>query len=152
MEIVYVYTKKRSEFGRQCNFSDRPAELHCDIAPDAALAANFVKRSPIDIGLQCTQEMSEHEVRVMLCSQHFFSYNVCLVVKDRHFLSYKTAAAIATISLQSDGDFIPYLDIRHLKPKQIHMLSDLQMHQYNFSIKLLEQSTCKVGQNLISCC
>ena len=63
MEIVYVYTKKRSEFGRQCNFSDRPAELHCDIVPDASLAANFVVRCPIDRGLQCTQEMSEHQVR-----------------------------------------------------------------------------------------
>jgi len=62
MEIVYVYTKKRSQFGRQCNFSDRPAELHCDIVPDASLAANFVARNPIDRGLQCTQEMSEHEV------------------------------------------------------------------------------------------
>ena len=66
MEIVYVYTKKRSEFGRQCNFSDRPAELHCDIVPDASLAANFVVRCPIDRGLQCTQEMSEHQVRTEL--------------------------------------------------------------------------------------
>jgi len=66
MEIVYVYTKKRSEFGRQCNFTDRPAELHCDIAPDASIAANFMKRNPVDVGLQCTEEMSEHEVRVAL--------------------------------------------------------------------------------------
>jgi len=76
MEIVYVYTKKRSEFGRQCNFSDRPAELHCDIVPDASLAANFIVRTPIDRGLQCTGEMSEHEVRIglgplyALCSLH----------------------------------------------------------------------------------
>ncbi|KAI1886582.1 hypothetical protein AGOR_G00197290 [Albula goreensis] len=62
MEIVYVYTKKRSEFGRQCNFSDRPAELHVDILPDPTLAANFVERDPCDVPLQCTQEMSEHEV------------------------------------------------------------------------------------------
>ena len=63
MEIVYVYTKKRSEFGRQCTFSDRPAELHCDIAPDPSLAANFIERNPMDRGFQCTQEMSEHQVR-----------------------------------------------------------------------------------------
>ena len=71
MEIVYVYTKKRAEFGRQCNLSDRPAELHCDIVPDVSLAANFVVRTPIDRGLQCTQEMSEHEViasRACSCS------------------------------------------------------------------------------------
>ena len=62
MEIVYVYTKKRSEFGRQCNFSDRPAELHVDILPDESLTQNFVEKNPVDRGIQCVQEMSEHEV------------------------------------------------------------------------------------------
>ncbi|XP_064614684.1 dynein intermediate chain 3, ciliary-like [Liolophura sinensis] len=62
MEIVYVYTKKRSEFGRQCNFSDRQAELHVDIIPDPSLAENFIVRNPVDTGIQCVQEMSEHEV------------------------------------------------------------------------------------------
>jgi len=62
MEIVYVYTKKRSEFGRQCNFSDRPAELHVDIVPDTTQSENYIERNPVDNGLQCVQEMSEHEV------------------------------------------------------------------------------------------
>ena len=61
MEIVYVYTKKRQEFGRQCNFSDRQAELYVDITPDPSLAENFIERNPVDTGLQCVQEMSEHE-------------------------------------------------------------------------------------------
>ncbi|CAK8685139.1 unnamed protein product [Clavelina lepadiformis] len=62
MEIVYVYTKKRSEFGRQCNFSDRPAELHVDVVPDPTLTTEFIERNPCDTAIQCTQEMSEHEV------------------------------------------------------------------------------------------
>ncbi|CAH1794607.1 unnamed protein product [Owenia fusiformis] len=62
MEIVYVYTKKRAEFGRQCNFSDRPAELHVDITPDPSLLENFIERNPVDSKIQCAQEMSEHEV------------------------------------------------------------------------------------------
>lgn len=62
MEIVYVYTKKRAEFGKQCNFSDRPAELHVDILPDPSLLENFVERDPVDNGIQCVQMMSEHEV------------------------------------------------------------------------------------------
>lgn len=62
MEIVYVYTKKRSEFGRQCNFSDRQAELHVDIPPDEKLANDYIERNPCDTGIQCGQEMSEHEV------------------------------------------------------------------------------------------
>ncbi|XP_069511224.1 dynein axonemal intermediate chain 2 isoform X2 [Ambystoma mexicanum] len=62
MEIVYIYIKKRSEFGRQCNFSDRPAELHVDILPDPSQAANFIDRNPCDIAIQCSFDMSEHEV------------------------------------------------------------------------------------------
>lgn len=62
MEIVHVYTKKRSEFGKQCNFSDRPAELHVDILPDPSLLDNFIERDPVDNGIQCVQMMSEHEV------------------------------------------------------------------------------------------
>ena len=62
MEIVYVYTKKRSEFGRQCNFSDRPAELHFDVAPDEKLVHDYIERNPCNVGIQCVSEMSEHEV------------------------------------------------------------------------------------------
>jgi|SRR6218665_2009270 len=62
MEITYVYTKRRSEFGRQANFSDRPAELHCDISPDPNLSSNFVVRNPVDTASQVGAEMSEHEV------------------------------------------------------------------------------------------
>ena len=75
MEIVYVYTKKRSEFGRQCIFSDRPAELHVDILPDPSLADNFIERDPVDTGIQHVQEMSEPRSKethicesVMCCS------------------------------------------------------------------------------------
>ncbi|XP_046709967.1 dynein axonemal intermediate chain 2 [Silurus meridionalis] len=62
MEVTYAYTRKRSDFGRQCNFSDRPAELHVDILPDPALAADFIAQDPCDVAIQNTQEMSEHEV------------------------------------------------------------------------------------------
>jgi dynein intermediate chain 2 len=62
MEIVHVYTKRRSEFGRQCHFSDRPAELHVDIAPDESLLQNYILKDPVDIGVQVSKEFSEHEV------------------------------------------------------------------------------------------
>ncbi|XP_015425985.1 PREDICTED: dynein intermediate chain 2, axonemal [Myotis davidii] len=61
MEIVYVYVKKRSEFGKQCNFSDRQAELHIDIPPNPELAEQFMERNPVDTGIQCSTSMSEHE-------------------------------------------------------------------------------------------
>lgn len=62
MEIVYVYVKKRSEFGKQCTFSDRQAELNIDIPPNPALAELFMERNPVDTGVQCSTSMSEHEV------------------------------------------------------------------------------------------
>ena len=62
MEIVYVYVKKRSEFGKQCNFTDRQAELNIDIPPNPELAELYVERNPVDMGVQCSTSMSEHEV------------------------------------------------------------------------------------------
>ncbi|XP_020858286.1 dynein axonemal intermediate chain 2 [Phascolarctos cinereus] len=62
MEIVYVYVKNRSEFGKQCNFSDRQAELSIDIPPNPELMEQFVIRDPVDTGIQCSYDMSEHEV------------------------------------------------------------------------------------------
>lgn len=62
MEIQHVYTKKRSEFGRQCIFSDRAAEIVLDIAPNPADLNNYIERSPCEIGIQCAKEMSEHYV------------------------------------------------------------------------------------------
>ena len=65
MEIVYVYTKKRAEFGRQCHFSDRPAELHVNIMPDETAAQNYIVKNPVDIGVQVSKDYSEHEVNTI---------------------------------------------------------------------------------------
>ncbi|XP_014812088.1 PREDICTED: dynein intermediate chain 2, axonemal isoform X2 [Calidris pugnax] len=62
MEIKYVYTRKRSEFGRPCNFSDWPATVNVDIPPDPSMASNFILRNPVDSSVQHTSDMSEHEV------------------------------------------------------------------------------------------
>ena len=57
-----MYTKKRSEFGRQPLFADRPAELNVDIQPDDALRKDFIDKNPVDMAIQYAPEMSEHEV------------------------------------------------------------------------------------------
>ncbi|XP_042658458.1 dynein axonemal intermediate chain 2 isoform X3 [Tyto alba] len=62
MEIMYVYTRKRSEFGRPCSFSDRPAKLIVDIPPDPSMASGFILRNPVDSSVQHTSDMSAHEV------------------------------------------------------------------------------------------
>ncbi|MGH0154989.1 UNVERIFIED_CONTAM: hypothetical protein FKN15_033248 [Acipenser sinensis] len=80
MEIVYVYTKKRSEFGRQCNFSDRPAELHVDILPDPSQMDNYIERNPCDNPTQCAQEMSEHELM-----EHCIKQNTAIDIYQQYF-------------------------------------------------------------------
>ena len=64
MEIVYVYTKKRSEFGRQPLFSDCSAQTIINIEPDPSLRENFIEKDPVDMAVQYTPEMTEHEVTV----------------------------------------------------------------------------------------
>ena len=62
MEIVYVYQKKRSEFGKQALLSDRPAEVSLTISPDPAYMKNYVERNPTHTEIQATPDKSEHEV------------------------------------------------------------------------------------------
>ncbi|NWX39720.1 DNAI2 protein, partial [Steatornis caripensis] len=62
MDITYVYTRRRSEFGRPCGFSDRPAKVTADIPPEPSVASAFVLRNPVDTYVQHTSDMSEHEV------------------------------------------------------------------------------------------
>ncbi|XP_068188605.1 dynein axonemal intermediate chain 2 isoform X2 [Antennarius striatus] len=62
MEVVHVYTKVRGEFGRQCLFSDRPAELLVDVPPDPSLAQQFIQKTRRDHAVQACRDMSEHQV------------------------------------------------------------------------------------------
>jgi len=62
MESQYVYQKKRADFGRHPNFSDRPSELVVDIEPNEDDKQNYIVRNPTHLGVQSTHVMSEHEV------------------------------------------------------------------------------------------
>ncbi|KAI9223721.1 WD40-repeat-containing domain protein [Blastocladiella britannica] len=63
MEIVYVYQKKRREFGRQPLLADRAPDLAVHIPSDPSYGeANYVERNPITVELMATNDMSEHEV------------------------------------------------------------------------------------------
>ena len=63
MDIQYVYTKKRSEFGRQVFFSDRPSEVIADLQPNPDLVKEYISRDPVEFGVQNVREFSEHSVR-----------------------------------------------------------------------------------------
>ncbi|NWS94690.1 DNAI2 protein, partial [Mionectes macconnelli] len=62
MEIKFEYTRKRSDFGRPCSFSDLPAEVTVDIPPDPSLAQEFIPQDPVDFSLQHGPVMAVHEV------------------------------------------------------------------------------------------
>lgn len=61
MEIVYVYQKKRRNFGRQAYFKDRSAELDVDIAADPEYMSNYIAKNPCNSEVQCAPDMSEHD-------------------------------------------------------------------------------------------
>uniref|UniRef100_A0A3B3TTH4 Uncharacterized protein n=1 Tax=Poecilia latipinna TaxID=48699 RepID=A0A3B3TTH4_9TELE len=62
MEITYVYSKFRREFGRQGLFSDRAEAVMVDIQPNPRLMSNFVVKTPRDQASQACMDMSEHPV------------------------------------------------------------------------------------------
>ncbi|NXG08462.1 DNAI2 protein, partial [Sakesphorus luctuosus] len=67
MEIKLEYTRKRSEFGRPCTFSDLPGEVTVDIPPDPSLAAEFIPQDPVsDVSVSPAQVNTE---RVEVTSQ-----------------------------------------------------------------------------------
>ena len=66
MDIQYVYTRKRNQLGRTSIFSDRSAETLAEIYPNLDLLKNFIYRNPVDIGVQNSIELSEHEVSTLI--------------------------------------------------------------------------------------
>jgi len=62
MEIVYVYQKKRKEFGKQPLFRNKPAWQSVDIAPDPSYMENLTEKKFCSKECQCVPEQSEHEV------------------------------------------------------------------------------------------
>ena len=64
MEIVYVYQRKRREFGKQTSFRDKPAELSVNVLPDPSYMRNYVERNPCQAEIQAVPEKSEHEVNL----------------------------------------------------------------------------------------
>ena len=62
MDIMYVYTKRRNQFGRQVYLADKGPELLCDILPNPELVELFIDRDTLDRPIQAAPDLSEHEV------------------------------------------------------------------------------------------
>ena len=62
MELTYVYTKKRMEFGKQCFFVDDGPRLLEDIKPNKKDMEDYIYKNPVCKETQCASIQAEHEV------------------------------------------------------------------------------------------
>jgi len=62
MDPQYVYTKKRSEFGRPCFFADEGPKIMESILPNKQLHNDYIFKNPINRSTECTSILAEHEV------------------------------------------------------------------------------------------
>eukprot|EP00903_Cladosiphon_okamuranus_P016093 g14855.t1 len=61
MEVAYLYTKVRSEFGKHCSFKDVPAFLLETVPCSTEYDDSYVTRNPSVAELDTSPHMSEHE-------------------------------------------------------------------------------------------
>lgn len=85
MEVFHVYPRRRGDFGRQCLFSDRQAELLVDILPDPSLGLHFTEKTPRDRALQVGWHMSEHQVSYLFQSLFTFIHFYFTVTQGTEF-------------------------------------------------------------------
>jgi dynein intermediate chain 2 len=62
MDPQYFYTKKRSEFGRQCIFADAGPKLMESVLPNKQLRNDYVFKNPVNRSTECMNILAEHEV------------------------------------------------------------------------------------------
>ncbi len=65
IDIQYVYTKTRHQLGQPINFNDQPAEILAEIVPNLNLLHEFIYRNPVEIVVQNSIQLSEHEMNTI---------------------------------------------------------------------------------------
>lgn len=61
INMQYTYTKKRLQFGKQCNFTNYD-KIEADIKPHAESMTHYIQIDPVTQGTQCSKIYSVHEV------------------------------------------------------------------------------------------
>ena len=61
MEVAYLYTKVRSEFGKQTNFSDQDARILHTIPQTDEFEDDYIPRNPVCTTVDTCPTYSEHE-------------------------------------------------------------------------------------------
>ena len=62
MEVAFVYTKKRSEFGKHCTFTDGETQVLESILPSDAYDDSYRQQKTVVTGVDTTPFYSETEV------------------------------------------------------------------------------------------
>ena len=62
MEVAYEYTKRRSEFGRECKFSNGETQVLASILPSTAYDKDYIHRDSVSTLVDTTPKYSETEV------------------------------------------------------------------------------------------
>eukprot|EP00562_Extubocellulus_spinifer_P031720 CAMPEP_0178723246 /NCGR_PEP_ID=MMETSP0699-20121125/25442_1 /TAXON_ID=265572 /ORGANISM="Extubocellulus spinifer, Strain CCMP396" /LENGTH=590 /DNA_ID=CAMNT_0020374309 /DNA_START=76 /DNA_END=1848 /DNA_ORIENTATION=- len=62
MEVAYIYTKARSEFGKHCQFEDGETQVIESILPTDEYDSNYVQRNPCTKSVSTVPQVSETEV------------------------------------------------------------------------------------------
>ncbi|XP_069701576.1 dynein intermediate chain 3, ciliary [Periplaneta americana] len=65
MDIQYVYTKKRSEFGRQCLFADDGPKTMDNVLPNKEFFNEYIYKNPVNRSTQCSSILAEHELNTI---------------------------------------------------------------------------------------
>ncbi|XP_060520250.1 dynein axonemal intermediate chain 2 isoform X2 [Cylas formicarius] len=75
MDITYGYQKKRSEFGRQCLFSDKGPDLIDHYPSNKKLTKEYILRDPVHRSTQWAPVQSEHHLNTMRAEYSSSSMN-----------------------------------------------------------------------------
>ncbi|KAF5286702.1 hypothetical protein FQA39_LY16185 [Lamprigera yunnana] len=75
MELQYVYQRKRSEFGRQCLFSDKGPDLIDNLLPNKELLQQYITRDPVCQTTQCGPTQAEHDLNTMRANYTNYGMN-----------------------------------------------------------------------------
>ncbi|XP_022901460.1 dynein intermediate chain 3, ciliary-like [Onthophagus taurus] len=62
METTYIYQKKRSEFGRQCLFSDKGPDLIDNYPSNRRYLHEYILQDPVERGTQLSTQYAVHEL------------------------------------------------------------------------------------------
>ncbi|RZC38774.1 dynein intermediate chain 3, ciliary [Asbolus verrucosus] len=62
MDVTYAYQKKRSEFGKQCLFSDKGPELIDNFASNKKFLHNYIIKDPVSRTTLCAPIQAEHHL------------------------------------------------------------------------------------------